>query len=465
MKTLNNDTIVAVSTPVGEGGIGIVRLSGPKSLRIADRLFISKNGGKPSEYGAYSIRYGHIIKPSGPDEGVIDEVLLTVMRGPRSYTREDVVEINCHGGIVPLRKVFEETVALGARPAEPGEFTRRAFLNGRIDLAQAEAVCDVIAARTEASLRVAVGHLEGHFSGEIKKERERLADILKDIEADIDFSDDDIDRYPRKETAERLSGISDALKRILDTQGAGMLLKEGITCVICGKPNTGKSSLMNTLLGRNRAIVTSVPGTTRDAIEEWASIKGIAVRLVDTAGIMKSRNIVEKKGIEKARHYLKTADMVILMLDMSRRLDKRDLEVIKRVPRGRTVAVANKSDLRHRLSVGRAKKLLNNADILVISVTKKKNIDKLEDTIAGRIWSGKVIQPEPFFLNNVRHKKAIIKALRDVKSAAAVLYKELPPELAAADLKSAVSSLGLITGESVDIDILDRIFEKFCVGK
>jgi len=465
------DTIVAISTPIGEGGIGIVRLSGTRALTIADKIFLSKDSKKPSTFDTYTMRYGHVArskKVSGNSKDkkreIIDEVVLTVMRAPKTYTKEDIVEINCHGGIVPLKKVMEETVFLGARPAGPGEFTKRAFLNGRIDLAQAEAVQDLIKAKTDMSLKVALSHLEGDFSGEVIRKRETLLDILKDIEKEIDFSGEDIDTLSKKDLIRRLEKSSLGVKKILDTHDSGMLLKEGVTCVICGKPNVGKSSLLNTLLKRNRAIVTHIPGTTRDVIEEVITIKGAALKLVDTAGIVKSRNIVEKKGVERTRAYLKKADFIIFMLDLSQPLDKKDREIMKLLPIEKIMVVANKSDLKKRLDLDEVNSSLDK-EVLKISVLKRKNVDLIEKNIGGMIWSGKLTHPEPAFLTNIRHKKALEEALKSLRLAISALKKDLPFELAAVDMREAIFRLGLITGESVDVNILDRIFEKFCIGK
>ncbi len=467
------DTIVAISTPIGEGGIGIVRLSGKKALSIADKIFVSKDGGKPSGFETYTLHYGHIIhRPytatkseiRNPKSEIIDEVLLSVMRAPKSYTKEDVVEINCHGGIVPLRKALEEVVKLGARPAEPGEFTKRAFLNGRIDLTQAEAVIDVIRAKTDASLGVAVRQLEGDFSKQINLQREKLLDMLQHIEAQIDFQEEELGPYSENEMIFKIRQSYNHLKAILDTQNLGMLLKEGITCVICGKPNVGKSSLLNTLLRRNRAIVTDIPGTTRDAIEESISIKGIPLRVVDTAGIVKSKNIVDKKSIEITKAYLKKTDLVIFMLDLSRPFDKKDKEIMKRLRPNRAIIVANKSDLKQRLNLDRVKTHIGE-EVVKISILKKKNLGAIEEVVAKKIWAGKVIHPEAAFLTNIRHKKELEAALKNLKSTELALKKNLQLELVVLDIRQAIFHLGLIIGKSVDIDVLDRIFQNFCIGK
>lgn len=463
-----NDTIAAISTPIGEGGIGIVRISGKKALSISDKIFKSKSGRKPSGLKTYTLHYGHIVssskrKPSEAAGEIIDEVLLTVMRAPKSYTKEDVVEINCHGGIVPLRRVFEEVVACGARPAEPGEFTKRAFLNGRIDLAQAESVIDIIKAKTESSLRVAIGHLEGDFSKSIGREREKLIALLERLEARIDFEEETAGSS-KDGFLEEIAGSEERVSRILDTKDLGALLKEGITCVICGKTNVGKSSLLNALLRRQRAIVTHIPGTTRDAIEETVSVRGIPVRLVDTAGIIKADSIVDEISVGKTKEYLKKADLVIFVLDLASPFNREDKRILKLLPKGATVAVANKCDARQRLNIDELPGWISR-DILKISVLKKKNIDKLEKVVSEKILSGKIMHPEPALLTNARHASQLKSAFKNIKSAEAALKKEMSFEYAALDVKKAIFELGLIIGKSVDIDILDRIFKDFCIGK
>jgi len=466
------DTITAVSTPIGEGGIGIVRLSGKKALSIADKVFVSKDGRRPSVFKTHTIRYGHVVgvkrstnrKLSLKNTGVIDEVLLSVMRAPATYTREDIIEINCHGGIVALRRILEEVLKAGARLAEPGEFTKRAFLNGRIDLAQAEAVCDVVKAKTEASLKVAVGQLEGGFSVEIEKLREGLLELLRDVEVQIDFQEENIADIDKDVIIEGIEKSCNKINSILETQGLGMILKEWLMCVICGKPNTGKSSLMNALLRRNRAIVTHMPGTTRDAIEESISIKGIPLRIVDTAGIVKTNNLVEKKGIEKTKSYLKKADMAIFMLDQSRPFDKKDANIMKELALDKALVVSNKSDLKQKLNLKAIEKKIG-IKIPSISVLKKRNLNVIEDALVKKIWGGKVMHPEAAFLTNIRHKNELNSALKHLRPAARALKNGSSWEFIALDIREAIFHLGLIIGKSIDIDVLDRIFENFCIGK
>jgi len=362
------DTIAALSTPVGEGGIGIVRMSGKKALSIADKIFAAKDGAKPSTCQPYTLHYGHVVRmpetaaskpPYQPRRfanghlqtyavgkavgEIVDEVLLTVMRAPKSYTKEDIVEINCHGGIIPLRKILELVLSHGARLALPGEFTKRAFINGRIDLAQAEAVLDIIKSRTDASMKVALGHLEGELSRRINVLKDGLLDALGEIEAGIDFSDEDIEIASKREITGKLAEISQDIRKLINDARKGMIMKEGILCVICGKPNVGKSSLMNALLGRSRVIVTPVPGTTRDAIEEEINLQGVPVRLVDTAGISRGRNIVEKHGIRKSKSYIEIADLIFFILDLSRQWSKADRDIFNAIKDKNFIVIATKT--------------------------------------------------------------------------------------------------------------------------
>ena len=439
-----------------------MRLSGKSALRVADKIFISKDKTKPSKFKTYTTHYGHV-----RSDEVIDEVILTVMRAPKSYTKEDVVEINCHGGIVCLRKVLDLVLTLGARLAEPGEFTKRAFLNGRIDLAQAEAVLDVIRSKTESSMRVALGQLEGGLSRKIKRLEETLLDVLGEIEARIDFSEEDIELASGPSILKKLEKVSAEIKKLIENAENGMILKEGILCVICGKPNVGKSSLMNILLRRNRVIVTPVPGTTRDAIEEEINLKGIPVRVVDTAGIRQARDVVEFHGIRKSRSYIKRADLILFMLDLNKRWSKADKDILNAVKGKKIIIVANKSDLKRNLDLGIVKKVAKTSELIETSLRRKKNLERIEEAILRNIWHGKVMQPEATFVTNLRHCKDLEQAENRIKKAITTLGKErnASPEIVASDLREAVFSLGSILGDTVEPDILSRIFSKFCIGK
>ena len=461
----NEDTIAAVSTPVGEGGIGIVRLSGRDSIKIADRIFISRDKKRPSKFKTHTIHYGHIVKKLKTEKRVIDEVLLTIMRAPKTYTKEDIVEINCHGGITALKKVTELLVKNGARIAEPGEFTKRAFLNGRLDLAQAEAVLDIIRAKTDAGLRVSVDQLEGELSKEINYVRNIIVDICADVEAAVDFPEEDIEPDTSRGWLKKIKNARAKLKNLADTFHDGAILKDGITAVICGRANVGKSSLMNLLLKKDRVIVTHVPGTTRDAIEELVSIKGIPIRLVDTAGLKRERGIVEKAGMDKSRSYLSRADLILCVLDGSERLKSDDIKLLKSLNGRCAIIAVNKCDLKPILRTKEIKNISENNDVIKISCLRKEGIDRLEDRVYNKIWSGKARTSHQLMLNNIRHKDAIERAIAGLSRAEDVIRKRLSPEFLSADIRETIDDLGEIVGRIYTDDILDVIFSKFCIGK
>jgi tRNA modification GTPase len=465
-EAVKDDTIAAVSTPAGEGGIGIVRMSGPESLAVADRIFAPArpDGPRPSECAAYTTHYGHIIDSARAAK--IDEVLLTVMRAPKSYTREDVVEINCHGGPQAMRRVFELALKAGCRVAEPGEFTKRAFLNGRIDLAQAEAVADVIRAKTEASLKAAMGQLEGALSGRVDAMLDDIVDITSHVEASIDFPDEGPETAGSAELLAKSEAVIAGIKSLADTFGAGIVLREGVLATICGKPNVGKSSLMNLLLKRDRVIVSPVPGTTRDAVEETVNLGGIPVRLADTAGIADAADALERESSSRSRKYLGLADIVIFVVDCSAPLDADDMAVMALVGNKKRVVVLNKSDLAARGAADGARAAFPDDTVVEVSVKERTNIEGLEKAIEDTVWSGGYSSGEGAIVSNARHKELLDKALRNMLSVKEALGRQAAqPELAAVDLREAAYHLGLITGRSVSGDVLDRIFERFCIGK
>ena len=400
-----DDTIVAISTPAGEGGISIVRLSGQSSLPITDKIFEAASGIKLSECATHTLHYGKIKDPETSE--VADEVIVSIMRAPKSYTREDVVEINCHGGFQSVKRVLELAVSAGARVAEPGEFTKRAFLNGRIDLAQAEAVLDVIRSKAEGSLRVAIGQLEGELSRQVNNVRDEILDIASEIEACIDFSEEEAPAPDKVKLREGADKAIEEIERLIGTYGGGSILREGVLAVICGKPNVGKSSLMNLLLKRDRVIVSPIPGTTRDAIEEMISLKGIPIRLVDTAGIIGTEDTLEKEGIARSKKYLAMADLAILVLDHSVEIDEADLNIVNMCADKRKIIVLNKTDLPGKADATRARELSAGCRFVEISVERRANIDLLEKELADAVWSGGYIQGEPAILSNARHKELL----------------------------------------------------------
>jgi len=462
-----DDTIVAISTPAGEGGIGIVRLSGERALTIADEIFRSKDGRKVSLFETYTTHYGHIIdrKQKRTKYEVIDEVLLTVMRAPKSYTKEDVVEINCHGGMQPVKKVMDIAVRLGARVAEPGEFTKRAFLNGRIDLTQAEAVLDVIRAKTEGSLKVAVSQLEGELSESVNSIRDGIMEMAAEVEAAIDFPEEGLELSRRPELIDGAKDILNRLGSLMSSYDSGMIFREGVLAIICGKPNAGKSSLMNLLLKRDRVIVSHIPGTTRDAVEEMINLDGIPVRLVDTAGISDTNDALEKEGIKKSKRYLKLSDIVILMLDASTGMTKADRDIMKLVGSKKRIVVFNKCDKARKGNLQKLREKFKGEAPIDLSVKNREGIGLLEKTIVKSVTSGVFNQGESAIVSNARHKEALDKAYGSMLSVKNALEDNAGAEIAAIDLKEAAYNLGLVVGKSVSDDILDRIFSRFCIGK
>ncbi|MGE5197489.1 MAG: tRNA uridine-5-carboxymethylaminomethyl(34) synthesis GTPase MnmE [Deltaproteobacteria bacterium] len=455
-----NDTIAAISTPIGESGIGIVRLSGKRALSVADGIFVPKDGKKPSVFKSHTVHYGWITGSSG---NIIDEVILTVMRAPKTYTKEDIVEINCHGGIIALRAVLDLVLAQGVRLAEPGEFTRRAFLNGRIDLAQAEAVLDIIKAKTDSSLKISIGQLKGTLSDQINRIRKNLLDMLSLFEAGIDFPDEEIDASGLARSRMRLENINQELKRSINASSYGRTLREGVSVVICGRANVGKSSLLNAILRQERAIVTPVAGTTRDTIEEVINVKGIPVKIADTAGIIEPRGLVERKAVQRAKDYIDSADAIILVFDGSKRLGPEDRLFIKKMSRKPVIAVINKSDLKQKFEKQKISKSFT--DIISVSAKKNKNIDLIEDALVNLIFKGKVVSPEPELVSNLRHINKLKNAQKSVARSINSLDNKLSSEFVSQDVKDALAYLDEILGTRFSEDLLDKIFSEFCVGK
>ncbi len=460
MAELNlTDTVAAISTPIGEGGIGIVRISGKDALKIADKIFISPKGLKPSSFKSHTIHYG-VVKDK---DRVIDEVILAVMLAPKSYTREDTVEINCHSGIVALRDTLEVVLKCGARMAEPGEFTRRAFLSGRIDLAQAEAVLDIIRAKTDSALKIGVSQLKGGLSERLNTCRRILIDMLSRLEAAIDFPEEEDILLDFKKITDMNIRVSSLLKGLLDDSRLGRALREGVHLVICGKPNVGKSSLLNALVKKERSIVTSIPGTTRDTIEEIIDIGGIPIRVVDTAGILEPKDLVEKKAIFRSKKEINSADLVIILFDGSSKLSKEDLFLINKLKSKKAIAVINKSDLRQK--VQRDKILKAFGIVVEISARRLKNIDLLEKEITGLIYKGAIINPESVMVSNLRHIQLLLKVQKSIAQIHKSLDNKLSVEFIAHDAREALGFLDDILGKRFSADLLDKIFLEFCIGK
>ena len=458
-----NDTIAAVATPVGESGIGIVRISGKKALIIADRIFVSKDGQKPSGFKTYTIHYGWIADPSDQQSEIIDEVILTVMRKPRSYTREDIVEINCHGGIIPLRKILELVLDSGARLSKPGEFTQRAFLNGRIDLPQAEAVLDIIRSKTDSALSLSAGQLKGALSKRLNQLRDKLLEILTVLDANIDFPDEDLETVDTKYICSNLANLEQECRSLLENSKIGRIFREGIKVVICGKPNVGKSSLLNALLKCERSIVTPIAGTTRDTIEDILDIRGIPVRIVDTAGIIEPRDLIERKAVSRSQRYIQEANLVLLVFDGSRGISYEDEVLMHKTKLKPTLALINKIDLKQRIKYEQITRRFK--QVVRISAKRRKNIDLLEEAVAQFVFNGKVKSGEEIWISNLRHIQKLKNIQKSIMRAKKSANDNLSVELIAQDLKESVGFLDKILGRSFSEDLLNRIFSEFCIGK
>ena len=469
---LYNDTqtIAAISTAVTESGIGIVRISGEQAIEIADRIYIGKNGKKLADQKTHTIHYGYI----ADGEDMIDEVLVLIMKGPHSYTGENTVEIDCHGGVFVVRKILETVIKHGARPAEPGEFTKRAFLNGRIDLSQAEAVIDIIQSKNEYALKSSVGQLKGNVKQKIVDIREKILYHTAFIETALDDPEHiSVDGY-----GETLRGVIEPLikeiQKLIDSSDDGRIIKEGINTVIVGKPNAGKSSLLNALLGEDRAIVTDIAGTTRDILQENISLQGISLNIMDTAGIRDTADIIEEIGVQKAISHAKEADLIIYVIDSSAPLDQNDYDILKLLKDKKSIILLNKSDLEMQVKkkeimdayLGENKEE-NKFDIPMIEISAKENIgiDILENTLKDMFYHGDISFNSEVYITNVHHKTALQNALQSLNNVIQSIDMQMPEDFYSIDLMDAYETLGSITGETIGEDLVNEIFSKFCMGK
>jgi len=464
-----DDTIAAIATPQGEGGIGTIRISGARAAEMLARLFVPASGKPPvvEEIESHRLVFGFVRDPETGER--VDEVLAVLMRSPHSYTREDVVEIDCHGGVVPVQRVLGLCLREGARLAQPGEFTLRAFLNGRLDLAQAEAVLDVVRARTGEGLRLAVEQLAGGISSRVKGTRAKLLHALAHLEATIDFPEDDV---PPADVSPELMDALDDLRALIASASTGIVLRQGVRTAIIGRPNVGKSSLLNALLRTERAIVTPIPGTTRDTLEEIANIRGVPLVLTDTAGLRAddaTNDPIERIGMDRTRRALGESDLALLVLDGSKKLATEDLELIREVKElapPMWLTVVNKSDLGQALNQRTLKEVLGKVDIVATSATTPGGTDMLEERLAGLVLSGKATPaPGEAAVTSVRHRDALQRAESHVMAALDSAEENAPAAFVAVDLHSALNALGEITGETVGEDLLDEIFSNFCIGK
>lgn len=456
------DTICAIATALGEGGIAIIRISGDKALDIASKIFKPKSNDDIKNMKSYTMKYGHIYDVETNE--LIDEVIISFMKGPKSFTAEDTIEINCHGGVVSTNKVLETVIKAGARLAEPGEFTKRAFLNGRIDLSQAEAVMDIITAKTDLAMKSALMQSNGYLSREINKLREYMLNILALVEFAVDFTEDDeeIDPSIPLKVAESLEKSINEMNSLLKSADEGKLIREGLSLAIVGKPNVGKSSLLNALLRQKRAIVTDIAGTTRDIIEEYINLDGIPVKIIDTAGIRETEDIVEKIGVERSREKIQEADLVLLVLDSSRELDDEDKEIIDSVGDKKCVVILNKIDLESKID----ENIISNFDNNIIKISAKEEIGlgDLKNTIKDLFFSGK-IDTESLIISNSRHKQALFRALENAEMALSKVRMNEYLDLISIFVTSALRALNEITGDELEEDLVNKIFGDFCVGK
>ena len=474
MENYKNETIAAIATALSDSGIGIVRISGENAIYIIDNIFRSAAGRRIlTKVQSHTIHYGYIVDSN---ENVIDEVMVAVMKAPRSYTTEDTVEINCHGGVLVMQKVLEAVLHAGARLAQPGEFTKRAFLNGRIDLSRAEAVIDVIHSQNEYALSSSVSQLKGQLSNKIHTLREDILYQIAFIESALDDPEHiSLDGYP-EQLAGKVTGFEKEIEKLLATADNGRLIKEGISTVIVGKPNAGKSSLLNMLLGEDRAIVTEIAGTTRDALHETINLHGISLNMIDTAGIHETQDVVEKIGVERAKKYAMDADLILYVVDASGNIDEDDQNIISLLDGKKAIILLNKSDLENKITEESLKEnlvkgLKHSEDIRILRTStidpssENSGMDELEETIRNMFFEGELKHNNELVVTNLRHKEALQDALNSLKLVERSIEDGMPEDFYSIDLTSAYASLGKIIGEEVDEDVVNEIFSKFCMGK
>ena len=456
---MNIDTIAAIATAMASAGIGIIRISGREAVEVADRVFSAKSGKSLQDSASHTIHYGFIVE----DGTMIDEVLVMLMKAPHSYTREDTVEINCHGGVLVMRKILETVIRHGARPAEPGEFTKRAFLNGRMDLTQAESVIDIINSQNDFAWKSSINQLSGALLSKIREYREKIIHETAFIESAID----DPEHYSLEGYEDHLSeiveGLEKELKGLLDTADYGRVLREGIHTVIVGKPNVGKSSLLNLLVGSERAIVTDIAGTTREVIEEHISLNGISLHIIDTAGIHQTDDIVEKVGVDKAKEYIINADLILYVADGSDKLSEEDYEIARMIKNRNVIVLLNKSDLQQKINMDDLTHISEH--IISISAKEGDGIKELSDLITSMFLHGRISFNDEVIITNMRHKKELMNAMESLRLVRESIAAQMPEDFYSIDLINAYESLGNIIGESIEDDLADEIFSKFCMGK
>jgi tRNA modification GTPase len=457
-----SDTIVAIATALGESAIGIIRISGHESINIAEKVFKAKSGKTLRSYENRQLVYGHIMD----ETTVVDEVLVTYMRGPQTYTTEDSVEINCHGGVIPLNQTLKLLVNNGARLAEPGEFTKRAFLNGRLDLAQAESVMDLISAKTPQGFDVAYQQLEGQLSIRVSEIRDIVMGIMAKIEVSIDYPEEDIEEVTYDEVNDELIRAKIAILKLIENAQTGKVLREGLNTVIVGKPNVGKSSLMNALLKESRSIVTDIPGTTRDIIEEHIHIKGIPLKIVDTAGIRDTEDVIERLGVDRSKAWFNKADLIVLVLNAAEALTQEDIAILELIKERNAIVLINKTDLPQIMNMESVMEHISDKVVIRTSIALEHGLDELEERIVEMVYGGEVsVKNESPIISNVRHITALEQAIKSVEDAIAATQKRMPYDFLEVDIKNIFEVLGEITGETIEEDVISKIFSNFCLGK
>ncbi|MCQ6265065.1 tRNA uridine-5-carboxymethylaminomethyl(34) synthesis GTPase MnmE [Fictibacillus sp. WQ 8-8] len=455
------DTITAISTPMGEGAIAIVRLSGSEAIAIADSIYKGKK--MLQEVESHTIHYGKLIEPKTGEP--VEEVMVSVMKGPRTFTREDVVEINCHGGIVSVNRVLQLVLNNGARLAEPGEFTKRAFLNGRIDLSQAEAVMDLIRAKTDRAMNVALNQMEGRLSKLVGKLRQTLLETIAHVEVNIDYPEYDAEEMTHSLLNEKLTFVKQEVDKILTTAQQGKILREGLSTAIIGRPNVGKSSLMNALVHENKAIVTDVAGTTRDVIEEYVNVRGVPLRLVDTAGIRETEDIVERIGVEKSRKVLKESDLILLVVNNNEPLSQEDENLFEAVKGLDVIVIVNKTDLKQEIEMDRVKELAGQHPVITTSLLDEEGVDLLEEGIAQLFFQGGIESQDMTYVSNSRHIALLQQTIHHIDEALNGIDLNLPIDMVQIDITRAWEILGEIIGDTVSESLIDQLFSQFCLGK
>ncbi|MCD8500766.1 MAG: tRNA uridine-5-carboxymethylaminomethyl(34) synthesis GTPase MnmE [Bacillaceae bacterium] len=455
------DTIAAISTALGEGAIAIVRVSGIDAIHLVNKVFKGKFSLNLVE--SHTIHYGHIIEPESKQ--VVDEVMVTVLRAPKTFTREDIVEINCHGGLLAVNRVLQLVLQQGVRLAEPGEFTKRAFLNGRIDLSQAEGVIDLIRAKTDRAMNVAIGQVEGRLSKQIQKLRQALLETVAHVEVNIDYPEYDAEQMTIQMLLEKATYVKNEIERLLQTSKQGKILREGLSTAIIGRPNVGKSSLLNSLVHENKAIVTDIPGTTRDVIEEYVNVKGVPLRLLDTAGIRETDDVVERIGVERSREVVKHADLVLLVLNYGEPLTSEDEKLFSIIENTEAIIIINKTDIKKEIDIDQVQKVAKNRTIITTSIVEDKGIEELENAIAALFFQGNIETSDLTYVSNTRHIALLHQAKTSVEEAIVALNEGVPVDIVQIDITRTWEMLGEIIGDTVSESLIDQLFSQFCLGK